>query len=277
MESSVADPERDAGAPAAVAAFLDKWHAREPEMVYAEVFCPRPLRPRFELWGALLFELREAAFELSDARLVEAKSAWWAEELLRCAQDAPRHPLTRAIAMPQAPWNALARGMLAMARRDASLPADRDAALASVAPLADGIASIEAALFHAPNTQAASRATGVQLLCERLRTGLAHADGGCVPLSLLARHGMPRPSLARPQGAPVVADWAAELVAMQPSGFAGMALYRSMRTAFDGWFLRELAAYRRQRAMPRLRALRLAWFAARGTHAAGIASTDRAK
>ena len=271
------DPEHDAGASAAVTAFIEKWHAREPEMIYAEVFCPRPLRMRFTLWGALLFELREAAFELSDARLLEVKSAWWADELLRCAQDAPRHPLTQALDAPGLPWNALAHGMHAMVQRDSSLPTDCDAAFASVAPLADGIASVEAALFNAPNADAASRATGIHLLGERLRAGRAAADGGCVPLSLLARHGMTRSALAQPQGEPVVADWAAVLVAAQPSEFTGMALYRSARTAFDGWFLHELAAHRPQRAMPRLRALRLAWSAARRIHAADAISKPRVK
>ncbi|MEO7478409.1 MAG: hypothetical protein ABIT64_04155 [Lysobacteraceae bacterium] len=271
------DPERDAGASAAVTAFIDKWHAREPEMAYAEVFCPRPLRLQFALWGALLFELREAAFELSDVRLLEVKSVWWADELLHCAQAAPQHPLTQALAAPRLPWNALARGMHAMAQRDASLPADRDAAIASVAPLADGIASVEAALFDASNTDAASRAAGIHLLGERLRIGSAAADGGCVPLSLLARHGTTRSALAQPQGEPVVADWADALIAAQPSEFTGMDLYRSARTAFDGWFLHELAAHRPQRAMPRLRALRLAWSAARRTHAADAIPKPRVK
>ena len=246
-----------------VAAFIDKWRVREPEMVYAEVFCPRHLRARFNLWGALLFELRAAAFELSDARLIEAKSAWWADELLRCAQDAPRHPLTQALAAPQLPWAGLARGMLSIAQSETSRPSDRDAALAEVAQFAEGIAAVEAALFDVSMTSTASRAVGMHLLCERLRTGLDASDGGRVPLSLLARHAITRSALAQPQGAPAVADWAAELSAAVPADLAGAALYRSARTAFDTWFLRELAADHARRAMSKLRALRLAWRAAR--------------
>lgn len=255
--------ERSAGDAPAVAAFVAKWRLREPGMVYAEVFCARPLRARFAAWGALLFELREAAFELSDARLVEAKSAWWADELLRCAQGAPRHPLTQALAAPRLPWNELAHGMLAMAHADASRPVDRAAALAAIAPLAEGIARVEAALFDATMTSESSRMVAVHLLCERLRVGLASLDGGRVPLSLLARHAINGSVLAQPQGAPAVADWAAELAAALPSDFAGATLYRATRTAFDHWCLREMAAGHPHRALPRLRALRLAWRAAR--------------
>ncbi len=252
------DPES-----AAVTAFLDKWRVREPEMLYAEVFCARPLRARFALWGALLHELRTAAFELSDASLTLAKSAWWADELLRCAQDAPRHPLTQALDAPRLPWHLLAQGMLAMAHADPSRPSDRDTAIGAVAPLAEGIATVEAALFDAPSTDAASRAVAVHLLSERLRIGMGASDGGRVPLSLLARHGITSSAVTQPQGMQAVADWAAELSDALPLGFAGIALYRAARTTFDGWFLRELATHHARRAMPRLRALRLAWLAAR--------------
>jgi hypothetical protein len=263
MASGVTSTERVAGDAPAVGAFIAKWRMREPEMVYAEVFCARPQRARFAAWGALLFELREAAFELSDTRVVEVKSAWWADELMRCAQGAPRHPLTQAIAEPRLPWNGLAHGMLAMAHADPSRPVDRDAALAAIAPLAEGIAMVEAALFRATMTNAASRMVAVHLLCERLRVGLAASDGGRVPLSLLARHAIASSTLAQPLGAPAVADWAAELAAAQPADVAGVALYRATRGAFDTWFLRELATGHAHRALPRLRALRLAWRSAR--------------
>lgn len=232
-------------------------------MIYAEVFCPHHLRARFVLWGALLFELRAAAFELSDTRLIEAKSAWWSDELLRCAQGAPRHPLTQALAAPQLPWAGLARGMLSIAQTEASRASDGDAALAEIAQFAEGIAAVEAALFDVSMTSTATRAVAVHLLCERLRTGLDASDGGRVPLSLLARHAITRSALAQPQGVPAVADWAAELSAAAPADLAGGALYRSARTAFDTWFLRELAADHARRAMPKLRALRLAWREAR--------------
>ena len=245
------------------AEFIAKWRAREPEMAYAEVFCPRPLRARFALWGALLCELRAAAFELSDARLIEAKSAWWADESLRCAQGAPRHPLTRAIAAPQLPWNGLARGLVSPAHTDPSRPSDRDAALAAVTPLAEGIVAMETALFDTEVASAASVAIKLHLLGERLRTGLAAADGGRIPLSLLARHGITSAMLAQPQGAAAVSDWAAELASALPPDLRNATVYRRTRAAFDGWLLREHAAGRVRHTIPSLQALRLAWRAAR--------------
>ncbi len=250
-------------APEQASEFIAKWREREPEMAYAEVFCPRPLRARFALWGALLFELRAAAFELSDARLIEAKSAWWADESLRCAQGAPRHPLTKALAVPGLPWNALARGMLSVAQAEVSRPSDRNTSLASVAPLADGISAMEAALFGADSSDDTSIAVAVHLLNERLRIGLAAADGGRVPLSLLARHGITSALLAQPQGAMAVSDWAAELASALPQNPGGATLYRRTRSAFDAWLLRERAAARVRHSIPSLRALRLAWRAAR--------------
>jgi hypothetical protein len=252
--------------PEQAAEFIAKWRVREPEMAWAEVFCPRPLRERFVLWGALLFELRAAAFELSDARLIEVKSAWWADESLRSAQDAPRHPLTQALAAPQLPWGALARGLVSVAQVDPSRPSDRDSALAAVTPLADGIAAMEAALFDARTANEASLAIAVHLLGERLRIGLGAADGGRIPLSLLARHGIASALLAQPQGAVAVSDWAAELASALPPDPASATLYRRTRTAFDAWLLRERAGGRERSIVPPLRALRLAWRAARSGH-----------
>lgn len=231
-------------------------------MAFAEVFCPRGLRGRFVLWGALVFEWRQAAFELSDARPTEAKCGWWADEALRCAQGAPRHPLTLALSMPALPWSALARGLSAMAEAESTRPADREAALASVAPLADAIAMLEGALFDASVSAQAQRLVAAHLLGERLRIGLATPDGGRVPLSLLARHGLRAQDLSGPQGEPAARDWAAELADVLASPAPVAPLYRRARSAFDEWHLRERAAGRTRR-MPALRTLALAWRSAR--------------
>ena len=105
--------------------FVAKWHRREPEMALAEVFCPAATRARFRAWGALVTELREAVFELSDPRVTAVKAPWWAEELLRFAEGLGRHPLAADLALPDAdvPWNALAAAVLRQAGADAR-PAD---------------------------------------------------------------------------------------------------------------------------------------------------------
>ncbi len=241
------------------AEFVAKWRAREPEMAWIEVFCARDARARFALWGALLSELRAAAFELSDTRVTEAKSTWWAEELLHGAQGSPRHPLTQALAMPPATCNALAQGMIATTHAEPSRPSDVEAALVSVTPFAAGIAAAEAALFGSASGDDAMRAVAVHLLAERLRM----RDGAFVPLSLLARHGINAAALDAPQAAAAWSDWAAQLAAALPSSLGDAALYRRGRTAFDAWLLRERVAHRDLHGVPPLRALRLAWRAAR--------------
>ena len=239
--------------------FVAKWRAREPEMVWAEVFCPRPQKGRFAVWGALLCELRAAAFELSDARLIEAKSAWWAEESLRSAQSAPRHPLTQALAAAELPWTSLATALVAAPQAESSRPVDRDAALAAMAPIANAVAAMEAALFGGASNEAAARAIAVHLLSERLRA----ADGSQVPLNLLARHGRSGETLMQPDAAIVWADWAAELASQLPRDLQQAPLYRRTRSAFDGWMLRQRSAGRDRRGLPPLSALGLAWRSAR--------------
>ena len=263
---------------AACADFIGKWRAREPEMTFAEPFCPRPLRTRFQLWGALLLELREAAFELSDARVIEAKSAWWAEELARTAQLGARHPLTQALvyeAQRALPWPQLGNGLLASAASE-SRPADSDAAIAGMRPLAEGILAFEAALFPGPQSDApfnarrehalhaeVSNAIVVHLLTERLRAGLWSEDGGRIPLSLLARHRITAAQLVEPAGAAVIADWAQQLLAFAPVRLDGASLYRRVHSAFDRRTLQRHVQHRDATPAHPLHALWLGWVAAR--------------
>ena len=93
----------------AIEHFVAKWHRREPEMALAEVFCAPEQRPRFRAWGALVHELREAAFELSDARVTAVKSQWWAEELVSVARAAAAIRSARCWrdrTCPGRPWRA---------------------------------------------------------------------------------------------------------------------------------------------------------------------------
>lgn len=254
------DLPRDGGQ---AAAFIGKWRAREPEMAFAQVFCAPAQRPRFALWGALLMEWREAALELSDPRPTQVKCLWWAEEAALAAQGQPRHPLTCALAQPSLPWADAARALASMADDEAGRPVDVESALATVASLADAVVAMEAALFEASASAAAQRAVAVHLLAQRLRIGRETGSGGRVPLSLLARHGLAAAALAQADGAPVLRDWAGELAAALPAASLAASVFRRTRMRLDAWLLRERAAGR-NRPMPPLRALLLAWAAARG-------------
>ena len=156
--------------------FVAKWHRREPEMALAEVFGPADGRARFRAWGALVTELREAVFELSDPRVTAVKAPWWAEELLRFAEGLGRHPLAADLAAEGAgvPWNALAAAVLHQAQAD-DRPADGAAALAQMAPLAEALAAAETALFAATLLAAMPEAFDGQPLYRRLRGGLDRA------------------------------------------------------------------------------------------------------
>jgi len=225
----------------AIEHFVAKWHRREPEMALAEVFCPPEARPRFRAWGALVHELREAAFELSDARVTAVKSQWWAEELVNLGQGRGRHPISAVLDVPSLPWTALARALLELAQFDAR-PADVAQALDQVKPLAQALANAEAALFGESPAPGSAEAITVHLLLQRLPAGLAAEDQARLPLNLLARHGLTAAQVAAGQGEPLLRDWARALVAAQPAP-AGT-LFRRLRTGFDRVRLQRLAAGR---------------------------------
>ncbi len=229
--------------------YVDKWLAREPGMEIARGFCPVSQRQLFELWGALLNELDETVFELSDANVTQTKLAWWADELARTAAQSARHPLARVLsthaavrAVAPAEWHALAHaGSLAASHDRPS--ADVDAWLATTAPYARVTARIEAALFGgAP----APDAIAVHHAMRRLdRALLRDASALQWPLNLRARHQVGADELASspPSSAAqaLIADLGKEL-AERAQAAAGGALYRRCRTALDWRRARRLAA-----------------------------------
>lgn len=243
--------------------YIGKWRAREPEMEIGELFVPVPLRPRFRAWGALVFELREAAHELSDARVTAAKAGWWVEELAGLAQGRARHPVTRHLSgLGQLPWARLARG-LADSLADEPRPSDREAALASVASLASGLVAVEAALFGGSADETAERAVAVHLLLHRLLVGLSAGDAGRIPLALLARHGVTAAELGGERGLPVRIDWARELASQLPARLPEASLYRRLSLAFDRQRLARLARAGRLESATGLTTAWQAWRAAR--------------
>lgn len=244
----------------AAAHFVAKWHRREPEMALAEVFCPPSQRERFRAWGAMTHELREAAFELSDARVTAVKCQWWAEELVNLGQGRGRHPVSAALAVPGLPWAMLARTLLDQAQFDAR-PGDAGAAIGQLEPFAQALAAVEAGLFDAPATD--PRAIAGHWLLHRLPAGLALPDQARLPLNLLAKHGLTVAQVAEGQGATLLADWARALLAEMPGTVAGD-LFARLRHRFTQARLQRLAAGRGFGSPPAPASVWRAWRVARG-------------
>ncbi|RPE82045.1 phytoene/squalene synthase family protein [Vulcaniibacterium tengchongense] len=234
----------------ALDSFIDKWRARWPEWAVAEAFVPKEQRAVALAWAALLQELTDAAWGGTDPRPGEAKLGWWAEELQGWAQGARRHPLGAALQRRPAPWVVLAAALPAL-RDSRERPRDREEAFAALAPVAEAVAAVEAALFAAPDDAAAPAAIGAGLLHARLAT----SGEAAAPLSVLAR-------AQAGEGATI---WAAELLQYWPRR-AAVSRPRAL------WA--ELAASRLRRGdaarpLPAWSALRAAWRGARRSPGAG--------
>ena len=194
---SDAAPSRDE----ALDSFLDKWRTRWPEWAVAQAFVPSPQRDVAAAWASLQQELTDAAWGGSDARPGEAKLAWWMEELQGWSRGLRRHPLGLTLQKRAAPWTALGMAIPSL-RQSRERPRDRDEAFAAVAPFAQAVAEIEAALFETRVADAGVVQAGL------LQARLAHTGEAAVPMSVIARAG---------EGATTHA-WAAELLEHWPRG-----------------------------------------------------------
>jgi len=248
----------------AIAHFVAKWHRREPEMQQAEVFCAQPLRPRFRAWGATLHELREAAFELSDPRVAQVKSQWWAEELAGLSSGRSRHPATAPLAGLGVDFLPLASALLAHAGEDWPRPADAGRAIGQVLPLAGALAASEAAIFDKDAAPDDAGAIAVHLLLQRLPDGLLAEDQARLPMHLLARHGLDAAGVAAGRGEALLRDWAGELLAALPPSARHPVPFRRMRSGFDRARLARLRAGRGFDPPGPLPSLFRAWRHARG-------------
>jgi phytoene synthase len=221
-----------------------KAEAREPIHRAAAGFVPMESRAVFMAWVALLEELRECVFELSDPRVTAVKSGWWAEELDGVARGAARHPLTRALVRSGGPWGGVGGALLAVASDDAPA-ADLEGAITALRPLAEALVRVEAHLFGAEaNIEAPARSLAVHWLRLRLERGLEASDRGRVPLVMFARHGLRRDQLAGTEADALRRDWALQLhdalPAASPKGWAYPRLIglhtdrRALRCAAEG-------------------------------------------
>lgn len=207
-------PTIDEGLRAAFA----KAEAREPIHRAAAGFVPMASRAVFMAWVALLEELRECVFELSDPRVTALKSGWWAEELDGVARGAARHPLTRVLVRCGGPWGGMGDALLAVVADDAPA-ADREGAIAALHPFAMALVRVEAHLFGGePAIEMQARCLAVHWLRLRLERGLEAGDRARVPLVLFARHGLRREQLAGPEGEALRRDWARQLQELLPAG-----------------------------------------------------------
>jgi hypothetical protein len=248
--------------------YVAQWLAREPAMELALLFCVPGERRCVALWGCLQHELDDAAFNLSDATVTQAKLAWWADELQRGTVGAARHPLLRELFEQPATrgigartWAAAAQQALALAL-DEQGPADVDGLLQRYLPYASALAAIESALFGEPSAAEA-------LAVERIVRRLGGAGGPRVaaewPLQLLARHQLGREALAAGAAAAALRrDIAAPLLARLPSA-AAAPRHRRMRQALDAWRLQQWLRGRDAPAPAGWRRLWLLWRAARAT------------
>lgn len=229
--------------------FVEKWWQREPEMRVADAFSAgaepgnATARLRFQAWGALLHELREAIFELPDAGVAAAKRGWWAEELQGVGGGRARHPLTIALASvaeaKAAPWTGLSLALVGAPGE--SRQSDTAQALAALQPLAQAVVDVENALFRVRDDgEAGARALAVHWLLQRLPHGLGAEDGARVPMHLLARHGLTLAQLPAAADA-LLRDWAQELGAALPASPRG-AFLRRARARFDAARLARLRA-----------------------------------
>lgn len=134
----------------AAESFIARQLAREPDWRLLPVFLPAEQRGWMPAWLALLGELDEAMFEVSDPRVAQTKLAWWGEDLAAGARA--QHPLSRrllaaeqAAALPATRWRELAAESLRLALIEHA-PADWAEAQARWEGLAHCVAGIESHL-----------------------------------------------------------------------------------------------------------------------------------
>lgn len=226
----------------AIGSFIDKWRARWPEWVVAEVFVARAQREPTLAWMALVQELTDAAWGGSDSRPGEAKLGWWVEELQGWARGARRHPLGAVLQKFPVAWAPLAAALPSL-RDSRERPVDLHDARAQLRDFAGAVAAIEEGLFGDGGSQAHA-----VVAANLLHLRLAHHPGDAAPLQVLAQAG---------EGG-VIAEWTRQL-AGQPIGGA-----TRPRRVLAGLAQARLRRGDAVQPLPAARALWSAWRAARG-------------
>ncbi len=240
--------------------FIAKWYAREPEMQFAEVFVPRSEKLLFHAWGALLHELKHTLFELSDARVTEVKTAWWADEFQRLSIGQPRHPITLAFIDVPAPWVSLSKSIFSVIETAPIRASNTAQAMANLLPFANTVIEIEDLVFDC-KIATAEKIFAVHCLLHRLPHGLSAEDQARIPMHLLARHSINTAQLPDIGQNGLLQDWATELNSVLGEKSAG-SLFRRARTRFDQVQLANLMAAKGIIKAPAPKLLWWAWRAA---------------
>lgn len=237
--------------------FLQKWRAAWPEWPLAQVFLPEAQRAVAEAWLALQLEWVEAAWGGEDPTPGFAKLAWWQDELRGWQKGARRHPLGRVLQRAPAPWGRLADALDALrAARAQVLRGEFDAAAAALSPAAAGIAACEPALFAAEQVDVSAPPAEV-----------AHADAAAasgpalVCWALIAQHRLWHGVGELPAD---VRRVRADLLAAWPGARGGSRAGRVHAALVRARLQRLTAGTVAAAPVPPLRALWVAWRAARG-------------
>lgn len=211
--------------------YVSKWYAREPEMQFAEVFVPVADKRMFHVWGALLHELKHTLFELSDPKVTEIKTAWWADEFQRLSKDEPVHPITQALPGLSGAWREVSSGLIAVMESTSTRSSNTAQAIQNLLPLADALINVEDRMFKS-SVRTSREIFAVHCLLQRLPKGLSADDQAGIPMHLMARHSVSAAELPTLGRNGLLQDWAAELNSVLVGHVAGT-LFRSARIRFD--------------------------------------------
>jgi len=211
--------------------FISKWYSREPEMQFAEVFVPVSDKRTFHVWGALLHELKHTLFELSDPKVTELKTAWWADEFQRMSKGEARHPITQALSDVPVSWSEVSSGLFHVLESSSVRSSDTGQAIANLLPISGALLHVEDLLFNSA-IPASKEIFAVHCLLQRLPHGLSAEDQAGIPMHLMARHSISAAQLPTIGQNGLLQDWAADLDSVLVGKMAGT-LFRRARTRFD--------------------------------------------
>ena len=192
--------------------FCAPWLTREPRLLLACQFAPAGReRERFLANCVVVRELAEAAIQVSDRRVAEAKLAWWVDEATLWSGGHSRHPLARGLD-PEPSARALASMALSAAEWLQAPPAEN---LAVVWTQLGGLARASAELA---GSEPSDIWTLVWLTVSlRLSVDARASLASVLPMDLMARHGVRRsqwPELDAAARAPVLSDLARSVPAI---------------------------------------------------------------